>query len=411
MLNAIYVADDTLEAVLAVPVWLVVGAVWRRRLLAGRRPAHARLAARQLAGARDAVREAIIGVDGRGAITDWSPGAQALFGRADDEILGRSVEELFDGAGAHRVLDAVEQGERLADMQTVHRDGELLTLSVTVVPSADAGSKHKNAVVVARDVGELEAATERSREAESMYRSLTEHLPVVTYVRPIDSDAPPIFVSAQLDRLVGYTPDEWVRDPKLFGRILHPDDRHRVVTELAKPPDPRRSRRSITGCWRGTDGWSGSGRGDDRSRRHGQAALHPGLPPGRERAQARRRDRKQLRAAEATATAGVIDRQRTVDFLARAAAVLGSSLDYRATINEVVNMAARELADWCIVDRLEEDGNVTRLAVARADPSPGGSRTNPKSTCSKSSSSRDRSSRARGSRCRSSPTVDARSAR
>jgi PAS domain S-box-containing protein len=379
VLSAIYVADDTLEAVLAVPVWLVVGAVsgvagsWLADALRTRD-----LAARQLAGTRDAVREAIIGVDGSGAITDWSPGAQALFGQADDEILGRSVEELFEGAGAHRVLDAVEQGERLADMQTIHRNGEPLTLSVTVVPSADADSEHMNAIVVARDVGELEAATERSREAESMYRSLTEHLPLVTYVRPIDSDAPPIFVSAQLDRLVGYTPDEWVRDQKLFGRILHPDDRHRVATELAKPPDPRRSHQ-IEYRLLARDGRVVWVRDEATTVLDGAGeplCIQGYLQDVSERKLADE-DRKQLRAAEATATAGVIDRQRTVDFLARAAAVLGSSLDYRATINEVVSMAARELADWCIVDRLEEDGNVTRLAVARADPAPGGSEDEP----------------------------------
>jgi PAS domain S-box-containing protein len=380
-LNAIFVADDTLEAVLAAPAWLVVGAVaglagtWLAESLS-----RGETAERQLAGARAAVREAIVGVDHDGTITDWSAGAQSMYGYADDEIVGRSVEELFGGAGAQDVIAAVEQGDRLVDTQVMHRtrEGERLTVALSVVPSADARAKRKRAVVIARDVGELEAANERSRETESMYRSLTEHLPVVTYVRPIDADAPPIFVSAQLDRLVGYTPEEWLRDPKLFGRILHPDDRHRVVTELAKPPDPRRAQQNEYRLL-ARDGrvvWvrdeaatvlDGGGR---------PLCIQGYLQDVTERKVADE-DRKQLRAAEATATAGVIDRQRTMDFLANAAGVLGSSLDYRATISEVAGLAAQELADWCIVDRLEEDGNVTRLAAARAEPSPAGSEQEP----------------------------------
>jgi hypothetical protein len=80
-------------------------------------------------------------------------------------------------------------------------------------------------------------------------------------------------------------------------------------------------------------------------------------------------DRKQLRAAEATANADALDRQRKVDVVAQAAALLAASLDYRSTIREVAALCARELADWCVVDLLEEDGSLTRLAVERAEGS------------------------------------------
>ena len=221
-----------------------------------------------------------------------------------------------------------------------------------------------------------EAATERSREAESMYRSLTEHPPLVTYVRPIDSTHRRS--SSAHSRPARRLHARRGCATRLFGRILHPDDRHRVVTELAKPPDPRRSHqidyrllaRDGRVVWvrdEATTVLDGTGK---------PLCIQGYLQDVSERKLADE-DRKQLRAAEATATAGVIDRQRTVDFLARAAAVLGSSLDYRATIHEVVNMAARELADWCIVDRLEEDGNAPRLAAPAADPSPGGSEDEP----------------------------------
>src|SRR5262249_27770765 len=83
-------------------------------------------------------------------------------------------------------------------------------------------------------------------------------------------------------------------------------------------------------------------------------------------------ERKQLRVAEAVARADAIERQREADFLAQAAALLSSSLDFGGTVTQVARLAVRELADWCVVDRLEENGALTRLAAERAEGDVGG---------------------------------------
>ncbi len=214
---------------------------------------------------------------------------------------------------------------------------------------------------------ELLAANEGFREAEAKYRSLTQNLPVVTYVRAA-GDVAPIFVSPQIDRLVGYTADDWLRDPELFLRLVHPEDRDRVRTELASMADRREALR-LEYRLLARDGRVVSVRDeavivlDARGR---PLCIQGYLLDVSERKRAED-DRKQLRAAEATANAEALDRQRKADFIAKAAAVLASSLDYRSTITEVAALSVRELADWCIVDRLEEDGTLTRLAAERAE--------------------------------------------
>ncbi len=55
-------------------------------------------------------------------------------------------------------------------------------------------------------------------------------------------------------------------------------------------------------------------------------------------------------------------------FLLQATSALGSSLDYEATLRSVADMAVPELADWCVVDMLQRDGSIRRLAVAHRDP-------------------------------------------
>ncbi|MDQ4035409.1 MAG: ATP-binding protein [Chloroflexota bacterium] len=54
--------------------------------------------------------------------------------------------------------------------------------------------------------------------------------------------------------------------------------------------------------------------------------------------------------------------------LADAGAVLGQSVDYQHTLQELANLLARTIADWCVVDVLQGDSDATRVAVAHADP-------------------------------------------
>ncbi|MBX6341826.1 MAG: GAF domain-containing protein, partial [Thermomicrobiaceae bacterium] len=75
-------------------------------------------------------------------------------------------------------------------------------------------------------------------------------------------------------------------------------------------------------------------------------------------------------AAVATFT-DITSRKRAEDglrFLAEAGEILASSLDYATTLKSVARLAVPRLADWCGVDIVEEDGSVSRLAVAHVDP-------------------------------------------
>lgn len=53
------------------------------------------------------------------------------------------------------------------------------------------------------------------------------------YVARPDARRTPLFVSAGVEALVGYPPGEWLADPGLFWRCLHPADRPRVEGALA----------------------------------------------------------------------------------------------------------------------------------------------------------------------------------
>jgi diguanylate cyclase (GGDEF)-like protein/PAS domain S-box-containing protein len=66
-------------------------------------------------------------------------------------------------------------------------------------------------------------------EVGRRYRTLIEQLPLVVYVDEIDSLSSNIFTSRQVEPMLGYSVEEWATDPELFSRLLHPDDRDRVL--------------------------------------------------------------------------------------------------------------------------------------------------------------------------------------
>jgi PAS domain S-box-containing protein len=67
----------------------------------------------------------------------------------------------------------------------------------------------------------------------------------------------------------------------------------------------------------------------------------------------------------------VTERRRAEEasrFLAEASSALASSLDYETTLGAVARLAVPQIADWCAVDMLGQDGGLERLAVVHADP-------------------------------------------
>jgi PAS domain S-box-containing protein len=61
--------------------------------------------------------------------------------------------------------------------------------------------------------------------------------------------------------------------------------------------------------------------------------------------------------------------RRRLAFLAQASELLSSSLEYESRLKNLADLAVPYLADWCIIDMVQEDGSVERLKIAIADQS------------------------------------------
>ena len=76
-----------------------------------------------------------------------------------------------------------------------------------------------------------QAAVGRLEQAEQRYRGLIERLPMVSFLAECGTDGAWLYVSPQIEELLGYTPDEWLADPALWWERVHPQDRAAVKAE------------------------------------------------------------------------------------------------------------------------------------------------------------------------------------
>ena len=76
--------------------------------------------------------------------------------------------------------------------------------------------------------GELAGAEKELHAAEERYQALVEQIPAVLYMDPIDIHGTTFYVSPQVNEILGVTAEEYLADPDMWRKLMHPDDLERA---------------------------------------------------------------------------------------------------------------------------------------------------------------------------------------
>ena len=126
------------------------------------------------------------------------------------------------------------------DKRYVHKDGATVTGRLTASAMRETDGSPRYVVAILEEVSESKEAEAALAEAEHRYRTLTEQIPAVTYIVPLDGKlAPYSYISPQVEGLLGYSPDQWLSEPDLWERILHPEDAERAIRESDQAEEDR----------------------------------------------------------------------------------------------------------------------------------------------------------------------------
>ncbi|MDP2315700.1 MAG: response regulator [Pseudomonadota bacterium] len=100
------------------------------------------------------------------------------------------------------------------------------------VPAATLRAKVSVFVELARKQAVITRQAEQLRRSEARYRQLVEGLPAVVYTARLETFGASLYLSRQVEPLLGFYATAWEEDPQLWARQLHPDDRARVAEEF-----------------------------------------------------------------------------------------------------------------------------------------------------------------------------------
>ncbi len=114
---------------------------------------------RLLASIVDSSEDAIVSEDLKGVLTTWNHGAEKIFGYTAEEMLGHSASILFPQGTDARLYDitqSIRRGQRVEVYEAERRrkDGQLVTISVSVSPIFDRYGTIIGASKIARDISE-----------------------------------------------------------------------------------------------------------------------------------------------------------------------------------------------------------------------------------------------------------------
>jgi len=174
--------------------------------------------------------DAIVCANSSGEIVLWNRGAEAMFGYPAAEAIEQPVTlimpERFHERHRQGMKRFLETGKprimgRTIDMSGLRSDGSEFPVELSVT-SWKAKQETFFAGVI-RDVGERRRAEEALRKSEENFRLLTENATDGIYRFRLD---PPgyEYVSPAMTTLFGYEREEWLSDPDLDHKIVHPDD-------------------------------------------------------------------------------------------------------------------------------------------------------------------------------------------
>src|SRR5215218_1600851 len=302
-----------------------------------------------------------------------NPAFEKTTGYPMEEVIGRNCRFLQgedrDQPALEELRACLREGQECrVVLRNYRRDGTRFWNELYVSPVHDDAGNVINFVGVQNDITESKRAQEVLKGSEDRLRLAVESTGLGTWDWNLITGG--LKWDERCKAVFGLPPEAEV-DYGVFLAGLHPDDRERADRIVRQALDPEgggeyRTEYRTVGLTDGVERWLAA---------RGQAFFEEGRAyrfigtvldiTERKRAE---EERDLLLAREQLARVEAVRARRRLALLAAAGTTLSASLDFEATLEGIARLAVPELADWCLLDILEEDGAVKQLTAAHADP-------------------------------------------
>ena len=171
-------------------------------------------------------------VDESEPMSDVSPSVIDLLGISREQFLSRPYAwaDTIHPEDLDKVIAESDRSARTGEpfrmeYRVVHPDGHTVWVREDAVLIADETGQPLHWLGLMLDVTELIRTQAELHEAKTKFGALVEQIPAIVYVDVADENMSTTYVSPQIEQILGYRPQEYIEDPQLWEKILHPDDR------------------------------------------------------------------------------------------------------------------------------------------------------------------------------------------
>ena len=200
------------------------------RRLWERREAARLTSARLLASIVESSDDAIISKSLDGIIQSWNAAAERLFGYASSEAVGRHISLVIPAdriAEEDHIIASLRAGRRIEHFETerVRKDGQRISVSLTVSPVRDDQGTVVGASKIVRDITDRKLAESERQKFVTLVENSTDFIGIC------DLNAVPIFVNKAGLQMVGLDSLEEARTVHVRD-FFFPEDQPRIMEEF-----------------------------------------------------------------------------------------------------------------------------------------------------------------------------------
>ncbi len=174
--------------------------------------------------------DGVIALDHYQRIVDYNTAAATLLDFDGRTVLGSQLDEAVPALAALQITDELTANMRIEVPDAVSA-GSNRVLETRLSAVNENGSRTSGHwLVIVRDITEQDRAERLLRAAEARYRTLIEQMPAVTYIRKWSDELEPIYVSPQVQDLLGYDAEAICSDePPIWAELIHVEDQEHVL--------------------------------------------------------------------------------------------------------------------------------------------------------------------------------------
>lgn len=274
----------------------------------------------------------------------------AILGYTYEELQGRTFQDVTfpddldtDLAYVNQLLAGTRTNYTM-EKRYVRKDGEVVWINLAVSLVRDAAGQPAYFISVVEDINLRKQIERELRVSEERYRMLVNSVPQMMWLNRPDGRI--AFFNHHVYEYTGRSEDEMAEGG--WMQSVHPDDQVALMQQHAQAIqagtsyefEARFKQRDGTYCWHMAEvvplsdsggaisGWLGTATEIDVRKRAEEA----------------------------------------LSFLAEASAALSSSLEYEGTLQMVAQLSVPRIADYCLIDIVQDDGHIVRVAAVHRDP-------------------------------------------